>query len=57
MLYLVSILFSFENVRVCRQRKRTEVCHTALKLKSAVSKQSSKMSFLFHEYLADFNAS
>lgn len=57
MLYLVSILFPFENVRVCRQRKRTGVCHSVLKLKPSVSKQSSKMSFLFHKYFADFNAS
>lgn len=56
MFYLVSIFFLFENVRVCGQSKRNRVCHPALKLKLAVSKQSSKMSLSFHKYFADFNA-
>lgn len=56
MFYLVSILLLFENVRVCGQSKRNRVCYPALKLKLAVSKQSSEMSLSFHKYFADFNA-
>lgn len=51
MLGLVFIPFLFEDVG------GTGVCHAALKLKPAGSKQSHKLPFVFHRHFADIIAS